>query len=235
MSEEPSPTGSDLSFERAEFEGHAPPALSCAFCNQPLTAQYWQVSTRPACGQCRGSIAREVESSRSGASFLRASGYGFFAALLGCIAWIAIEKLFHVQIGFVAIGVGYLVGKAVRRGSGGLGGRRYQILALAFTYAAIALSSLPDLLEALRQRAESNAFSAPPSPAGVLWGWTLLLGIALASPFLQGTENIIGLFIIGIGLYEAWKFTRAVPLQVLGPFSVAAPPLPVALGSHATH
>jgi hypothetical protein len=237
MSEERSPTGSELSFERAEFEGSAPTALTCAFCNQPLTAQYWQVSTRPACDQCRGSIARELDSSRSRASFLRAVGYGALAALAGCIGWIAIEKLFHVQIGFVAIGVGYLVGKAVRKGSGGLGGRRYQYLALGLTYAAIALASLPDLLEAVRQQstASSNAAtSGPPSLGGFLWACTLLIGIALASPFLQGTENIIGLFIIGIGLYEAWKLTGAVSVQVLGPFSVAAQPSPpLALGTHA--
>lgn len=236
MSEQQSPSASELSFERAEFEAPAQPALACAFCKKPLTGQYWQISERAACEQCRGSIARELDSSRSSASFLRASGYGVLAAMVGCIGWIAIEKLFHVQIGFVAIGVGYLVGKAVRKGSGGLGGKRYQALALALTYAAIALASLPDLLEALRQQstASASAASGPPSLGGFLWGWTLLLGIALASPFLQGTDNIIGLFIIGIGLYEAWKFTRPVSVQVLGPFSAAAPPKPpLALGTHA--
>jgi hypothetical protein len=237
MSEEQLPTGNGLSFERAEFEGPAPAALACAFCHKPLTGQYWQVSARPACDHCRSSIARELDSSRSRASFLRAIAYGTLAALAGCIGWIAIEKLFHVQIGFVAIGVGYLVGKAVRKGSGGLGGRRYQVLALALTYAAIALASLPDLLAAVSQQSSASASAAtsgPPSLGGFLWACALLIGISLASPFLQGTENIIGLFIIGIGLYEAWKFTRPVSLQVLGPFSVVAQPTPpLALGTHA--
>jgi len=208
MSEEQSPTGSELSFERAEFEGQAPPALACAFCHKPLTGQYWQIGKRPACEQCRGSIARELESSQSSKSFLRAFAYGGLAALAGCLGWIAIEKLFHVQIGFVAIGV----------------------------YAAIALASLPDLLEGLRQQtnASASAASGPPSLGGFLWAWAMLLGIALASPFLQGSDNIIGLFIIGIGLYEAWKFTRPVSLQVLGPFSAAAQPTsPLAHGTHA--
>ena len=236
MSEE-QPSGSELSFERAEFEGPAPSALACAFCNQPLIGQYWQVSKRPACDHCRGSIASQLDSSRSRASFLRAIGYGALAALAGCVAWIAIEKLFHVQIGFVAIGVGYLVGKAVRKGSGGLGGRRYQYLALALTYAAIALASLPDLLAALAQQSTAGASAAasdPPSLGGFIWACAVLIGIALASPFLQGSENIIGLFIIGIGLYEAWKLTSPVSLQVLGPFSLAAQPnAPLALGTHA--
>ena len=236
MTEQQSPSGNQLSFERAEFDGQAPTALACAFCKRPLVGQYWQISTRPACEQCRTSLSHELGSSQSRASFLRAVAYGGAAALVGCVAWIAIEKLFHVQIGFVAIGVGYLVGKAVRKASGGLGGKRYQVLAVALTYAAIALASLPDLLHAISARhAGDSEPSAPPSLVGFIWAWVFLLGVALASPFLQGTENIIGLFIIGIGLYEAWKFTRPVPIVVLGPFSVNAPPAPpIALDGHAT-
>ena len=235
MSEEQSPAASELSFERAEFDGQAPPALSCAFCNGTLNDRYWQISSRPACDQCRGSVARELHSGQTGRSFLRALGYGALAATAGCIAWIAIEKLFKVQIGFVAIGVGYLVGKAVRKGSGGLGGKRYQVLAIALTYAAIALASLPDLLQAIAHSdAKDSAASAAPSLGAFIWACLLLVGIALASPFLQGTENIIGIFIIGIGLYEAWKFTRPVAVEILGPFSLTtAPSAPLALGSHA--
>jgi len=236
MSEDQSPPGNELTFERAEFEG-APTTLACAFCQKPLAGQYWQISKRAACEQCKGSITRELDSSLSQASYLRALGYGALAALVGCVGWIVIEKLFHAQIGIVAIGVGYLVGKAVRKGSGGLGGTRYQVLALVLTYAAIAFASLPDLLQAVAHSptsGEATTTSSPPSLPGFLWAWTLLLGIALASPFLQGTDNIIGLFIIGIGLYEAWKFTRPVTVQVLGPFSVAARTAPPAsLGTHA--
>jgi hypothetical protein len=234
MPEQQSTTGSELSFERAEFEGPAAPPLVCAFCSKPLTGQYWQISARAACEDCRGSISRELDASRSRASFVRALGYGSLAALVGSVAWIAIEKLFHVQIGIVAIGVGYLVGKAVRKGSGGLGGTRYQVLALALTYVAITFSSLPDLVEAVNLRhAQSGALSGAPATSS-LFTWVALIGVALAFPFLQGTANIIGIFIIGIGLYEAWKYTRPVSVQVLGPFSAAPQPAPpFALGSHA--
>ena len=37
-------------------------------------------------------------------------------------------------------------------------------------------------------------------------------------------RSIMGLFIIAIGLYEAWKLTRAVPIEVLGPFSIDTQP-----------
>jgi hypothetical protein len=51
------------------------------------------------------------------------------------------------------------------------------------------------------------------------------------SPFLGGTENVIGWFIIAIGLYQAWKLTRALPIEVLGPFSLG-PARPV-IDTHA--
>ena len=93
------------------------------------------------------------------------------------------------------------------------------------------LASLPAIFEALRQAPHHAAVTAPPGLGTMLWAWTLILGYALASPFLGGTQNFMGLVIIGIGLYEAWKFTRPLPVQVLGPFAIepsAPAPLPLA-------
>jgi hypothetical protein len=45
-----------------------------------------------------------------------------------------------VEIGIIAIAVGYMVGKAVRAGSRGLGGRPQQILAVLLTYFSITTS-----------------------------------------------------------------------------------------------
>jgi hypothetical protein len=92
------------------------------------------------------------------------------------------------------------------------------------TYSAIALASLPAILEAIAHSSAQHG-SQPPSHVGaaaVLWAWLVLLGFAYASPFLGGMRSIMGLFIIAIGLYEAWKLTRAVPIEVLGPFSLDA-------------
>jgi len=48
-----------------------------------------------------------------------------------------------IVIGYVSLAVGWLVGKAIRAGSKGVGGRRYQIVAVAFTYAAVSMSAIP--------------------------------------------------------------------------------------------
>jgi len=56
---------------------------------------------------------------------------------------------------------------------------------------------------------------------------TVLLGIgalallAAAIPILAGFSNIIGLLIIGIAVFEAWKLNRRVVLKITGPYRVA--------------
>jgi hypothetical protein len=74
------------------------------------------------------------------------------------------------------------------------------------------------------------ATSLPSSDAGVpgeeitageaLIGLAALAFLVLAIPFLGGFENILGLLIIGFGLYQAWKINVATPLLIEGPFQV---------------
>jgi hypothetical protein len=56
----------------------------------------------------------------------------------------------------------------------------------------------------------------------------LLFLFIMAIPFLAGIDNLIGLVIIGIALYEAWKINRFRPLVVEGPFQISKtePPKP---------
>ena len=48
----------------------------------------------------------------------------------------------------------------------------------------------------------------------------MLFVFSLALPFLAGLDNLMGIVIIGIGLYEAWKVNRAAPFSISGPFMV---------------
>jgi hypothetical protein len=51
----------------------------------------------------------------------------------------------------------------------------------------------------------------------------VVLALAMALPFLGGLQSIIGLVIIAIGLYEAWKLNRREPLVITGPHRVGKP------------
>jgi len=71
----------------------------------------------------------------------------------------------------------------------------------------------------------------PPPSFGAALGMLVLaglflMGIAFVAPFLGGLENIMGLIIIGIGLYEAWKINRRSPLVITGPYRLAATSAP---------
>jgi hypothetical protein len=73
------------------------------------------------------------------------------------------------------------------------------------------------------QNAPQTASEATPATAGqVVFAVVLLLLIACVAPFLAGFQNIMGLIIIGIGLYEAWKLNKRVPIEISGPHVVGA-------------
>jgi hypothetical protein len=80
----------------------------------------------------------------------------------------------------------------------------------------------------------STAASAPNATAGekpslarlalaVTALGVVVFAIALAAPFLAGLQNVVGIFIIAIGVYEAWKINRRLPLTISGPYRVGAP------------
>jgi hypothetical protein len=62
---------------------------------------------------------------------------------------------------------------------------------------------------------------------GALVALALFGVFVLAIPFLGGFENIIGILIIGFGLYQAWQINRQQPLEIEGPFQVGKSPPPV--------
>jgi len=53
-----------------------------------------------------------------------------------------------------------------------------------------------------------------------LFAYAAVLLLAMAAPILMAFESPIGLVIIGIGLYEAWKINKKLVLEVTGPFQV---------------
>jgi hypothetical protein len=255
-------TGGPIQFEKAEF-AETPAAPACATCGRPIQASYYQVGNTILCSECREGFVRVVEVGKTGSSFARAFVYGAAAMLVGSVVWYVIRQATGYEIGLVAIGIGILVGKAVMRGSGGFGGKRYQALAIGLTYASIALTSVPAIVSALAEKASAEEVSpsagpgatpagpagpaaapsdpsappagkpageAPAAPAsspsvlGLLAACAIIIALALASPFLGGFDNILGLVIIGIGLYEAWKITRYTPPVIHGPFEISAAP-----------
>jgi hypothetical protein len=86
------------------------------------------------------------------------------------------------------------------------------------TDAAAEPPATPAAAEGSAETTAAEADIAPVSPIAAL---LILLAIASVAPFLVGFQNIIGLIIIGIGLYEAWKLNRREVLTITGPHAIA--------------
>ena len=71
------------------------------------------------------------------------------------LLWYIVLKLTDSQCGLLAVVVRRVVGGAVRKGSNGRGGWRYQALAIALTYTAIVSSYVPYVIEGVRSCQDS--------------------------------------------------------------------------------
>ena len=278
--------GSDpLQFDVAESTAPSgspsPSATTCKGCSRPITRTYYQVNGAIVCESCRMAIERPPGTRLVRA--LRATGFGAIAAIAGSLLYFAVAAITGREFGLVAIAVGFMVGSAVRKGSGGRGGRAYQTLAVGLTYFAIVSTYIPLIAKEFQSKDLQNKTAAdsarvqrapaladtitisargpvsrgaaadsaasptradsefPVSQAGAplpasragrgrpkhLGIGTMLLGIgalallAAVIPILAGFSNIIGLLIIGIAVFEAWKLNRRVALTITGPYRVA--------------
>lgn len=151
--------------------------------------------------------------------FLRAAAFGFAAAVAGAVVWGAILYYTHYQIGYVALLVGYIVGKSVRKGSGGRGGVGYQIMAILLTYCVAAAAHFPLAFEAFSSRGHQ--------PVAVIVLKSVIL--CAMDPIVNGMKNPIGFLILGIALWEAWKFTKYQPIPLSGPHQLATRAQPISL------
>ncbi|RPJ75425.1 MAG: hypothetical protein EHM24_04310 [Acidobacteria bacterium] len=261
MSEPERGDGGGLQFDRADFGTGAAPALACANCAAPIASAYYETGGKTICEACRYTLEAFMESRAGVGGAVKAVLAGLGAAIAGGVLYYAVLALSGYEFGLIAIVVGYLVGRAVRWGSGNRGGAFYQAVAVVLTYVAIVGCYVPLIVREVRARAQQEAAAAQQQPpgsggqysatgtpgggqnasraeapgAGVVQGSTagdpeaprigafrafgLFALFVLALPFLQGFQNILGLLIIGFGLYQAWKLNRRVRLVFDGPFT----------------
>jgi hypothetical protein len=207
-----------LQFDRAEFSEPQTAAISCDRCESPITDSYWDAGGRVTCERCRTELALGQGEGSGAGRFVAATFLGTLGGALGAGIWYGVRVLTNYEIGLIAIVVGVLAGGGVRMGSKGRGGPLYQCLAVFLTYTAIAVTNLPEIFAALRQGADQTPFVVVA---------VLAMAFALAAPFLEGFSNIIGIVIIGIALWEAWKINRRGNVEVSGPYRVSErPPSP---------
>jgi len=247
---------SGLQFDQAEYASDAGGPSACASCHQPMADQYYLANGVPICGNCQDVVGSMSAGGVDAGRIVGAILVGLAAAAIGTGIYYAVLALTGYEIGLIAIVVGFIVGAAVRWGGGGRGGLMFQILAVFLTYSAICISYLaPHWSQIVDTRrmykavamgeisavqdfngAGATSNGAPPAinvPENVQLSaseYATLAGrmyfVSLKVPFMEGAENILGLIIIGIALFEAWKINSPTPINVTGPYDINSLPPP---------
>jgi hypothetical protein len=229
----------ELQFERAQFGS----GDHCVACQNPLAGTYFRLNENTYCPACaeKARLDHQLHVS-GGGGWLRAALFGLGAAALGAIIYGVILVTTNYHFALIAIFSGWLVGKAMMRGSRGIGGRRFQVTAVLLTYLSITAGYVPSIVKELMNQPAATAKSgqaetatakpdnSPPQARDFVVAFALLLGIAALAPFFEltsGVGGIITLLIILFGLMQAWKETREQPFDMAGPFPYepAAPPI----------
>jgi hypothetical protein len=242
------PANSTPQFATAEYAGSGD---VCKSCNQAISGAYYRINGALACDRCTTQLQTQLPKD-SHAAFVRALMFGIGAAVLGLIGYAAFSIITGIRIGYISLAVGWLIGKAMRTGSRGIGGRRYQIAAALFTYAAVSMAALPIYFSQISKHKATKppqVKTAPANPGGgaddaerddaasssggaakpkmnPLAALGLLALLGLASPFLELQDpfhGAIGLIILFVGIRFAWQQTGAPKIDIVGPFQNRAP------------
>lgn len=223
----------------------------CAACRGAIVDTYYETDQGVICVPCQARMTAPGQPRTSEGQFGRALTFGVLAAIATAAGYIALLATTGRELTATLFLIGLVVGKAVRTGARGRGGRRFQWLAVALTYLAIATTYVPfvvkgysrssspaassspatDAAPSLNADAEflmiSTAASAEAAPAKSLPGAALGLGalllLAAAAPVLESATHVVGTLIMLAALFQAWRMNRRVDLTITGPYRVRAP------------
>jgi len=226
-------------FATAEYSAQQGAAL-CKSCGKPITGAYYRVNGVPVCGTCAQRIKDQMPVD-SHSAFVRGICFGTGGAIVGLALYVGFALATGWIVGFVSLAVGFIVGKAIAFGSGGVGGRRYQVAAVLLTYMAVSLAAVPIAIsQQMRQKsAQQQAQASDPATATgtaaaqpkmhPLKALGVLTVIGLASPFLDlanPAHGLIGLIILFVGIRIAWRLTAGRAVNIVGPITDPVPAMP---------
>ncbi|HUQ81218.1 MAG TPA: hypothetical protein VM076_08775 [Gemmatimonadaceae bacterium] len=221
----------------------------CAECRGPIVDTYYEADRGVICASCHTRLAAAPSSDDNAGRFGRAFAFGTLGALAAAAGYVALLATTGRDLTVFVLLVGLVVGKAVRTGSGARGGRRFQWLAVALTYLAIATTYVPFVVKgysrvsarpaAVAPDAESTvnlagsflSVSTPVEPeqpsrsslGSAALGFAALLLLAVAAPVLEGATHLAATLITLVALAQAWRMNRRVDLRLAGPYRVRPP------------
>ena len=166
MSNDATDSSASSRYEPLTFDpAAAPDAAACQACGTALRGSYHMVGENMVCAKCRYAAEERQGAVHGAGGLLRAVAFGAGAAIVGAAGYYAFVKVTSVEWALLTALVGLGVGRAVRVGSRGHGGRKFQVVAVTLTYFAMAAAYLPFI-------AAGFAHAANKSPAAATTGHT---------------------------------------------------------------
>src|SRR5438309_6134811 len=108
-----------LQFQTAEFSGR-----KCAVCQTTIGDSFYQIHGHDACPPCAEARLAGQNIPDSGAKMVKALLWGGGAAVIGSAAF-AIVAFMGLRLAILSIGIGWLVGTAIKKGTQGHTSRKY--------------------------------------------------------------------------------------------------------------
>ena len=131
--------------------------VTCSRCETALS-EYWSVDGAVCCERCKDELVAELTSPDGAtARFGKAFAFGLAGMIAGALVWYAVAKFADLQLGLIAILLGWLVGKGIHYGSEKRGGIGYQVMAVVITYLGIGAASVPFVFEGMDQEVAALA------------------------------------------------------------------------------
>jgi hypothetical protein len=155
------------------------------------------------CEKCHEVAEKAFKEETQNPNMAMAVVLGGIAALIAGVAWYFFTVLTNYQIGYVAIGVGFIIGHAVIWGAGKKRGLSLQIMSAAITVLTLLVSQYFTVLYYARKYLLEHKTEFPKYDGQ----WFFI------SPFnpevIKSMFSPMGLLIWGIGIYFAYSLPKA--------------------------
>jgi hypothetical protein len=120
---------------------------------------------------------------------------GGAAALLGACVWAAITFATSFQIGWMAVGVGFLVGYAVRTFGKGVD-KSFAVVGAVWSFGGCAVGNLLSVIGVISTRQDIPFFDILEK-----------LNLEIVASLMQATFSPMDLLFYGIAVYEGYRFS----------------------------
>lgn len=177
---------------------------TCKRCRTLVNYQY-------VCGECRDQILRDSEVERAGTVRLpTAILAGAVGAVVGGGTWALIGISLNVEIGYVAVGVGWLAGMAVVIGAGRKKGQTLQIVAVLCAVLGLVIGKYLILIHAIKDDVAKQHGQEAADSISYVGEKTIELFFQLLPELVHPIDAVWLMLALGI----AWRIPKPTQVRV---------------------